>query len=426
MKRTTGTATAERTTSQVTTPAEHLRNPTLARALFAVWGGDPAVVIDSPPGAGKTHLITHLAHQLHTRAGMTVAVAAQTRAQSIDVANRTAATGAPTVLHGDSATDSPNDLAADVALTTSRGLRPGAGVIVATTARWLWVPSNRPVHFDVMLVDEAYQLTFADLGALGSMADQFVLVGDPGQIDPVVTGATRRWATWASGPQVPAPAALRAAHGDDVTRLRLPQTWRLGPATTDLLAPLYPALPFTSARPPRHLSAGTHDLPEYRALPLTVTGGTSDPSVGLAAAQAARDLLATAHLVSPDGTRPLTPADVAVIAPHVEQAALVAAALSDLPDLFVGTINQAQGLEREAVVAVHALLGHDVDEDFALDLGRLCVALSRHRAHVTVVTDVRSPGLLADALRERPDVTALATHARLLDRLCSAASHEEP
>jgi AAA domain len=420
MKRTSVTTTPEAPAPEPARPAEHLRNPALARALFAVWGGDPAVVIDSPPGAGKTHLITHLAHQLHTRAGMTVAVAAQTRAQSIDVANRTATTGAPTVLHGDSATDRPHDLDPGVRLTTSRGLRPGAGVTVATTARWLWVPRNRPAHFDVLLIDEAYQLTFADLGALGSLADQFVLVGDPGQIDPVVTGETRRWDSWASGPQVPAPLALTAAHGEDVTRLRLPQTWRLGPATTDLLAPLYPALPFTSARPPRHLSVAGSVLPEFRAHPIRVTGGTADTSVGLTAARIARDLLDTATVTDPIGTRPLVASDLAVIAPHVEQAALVAAALADLPDVFVGTINQAQGLEREAVVAVHPLLGHSVDEDFALDLGRLCVSLSRHRSHVTVVTDDRTHTLLDAALRERPDATKIATHARLFERLAAA------
>ena len=396
---------------------EHLRNPTLARALFAVWSGDAAVVIDSPPGAGKTHLITNLAHQLHTRAGMTVAIAAQTRAQAVDVANRTAATGTPTVLHVDAEKGRPRDLDSTVTLTSSRSLRPGAGVIVATTARWHWVPANRTAHFDVLLVDEAYQLTFGDLGALGGIADQFVLVGDPGQIDPVVTGATRRWETLTTGPQNPAPAALIAAHGDDVARLRLPQTWRFGPDTTALLAPLYPALPFTSARPPRHIAAGGTPLPEYRATAHPATGGTADPRVILAATQTVRDLLATGTVTTPDGTRTLDPSDVAVIAPHVEQSALAAASLADLPDVFVGTINQAQGLQREAVVAIHPLLGHDVTERFALDLGRLCVALSRHRAHVTVITDERSPESLAEALREQPQHSTFALHAALLARL---------
>jgi hypothetical protein len=400
---------------------EHLRNPTLARALFAVWSGDAAVVIDSPPGAGKTHLITNLAHQLHSRAGMTVAIAAQTRAQAVDVANRTAAIGTPTVLHVDAEKGRPRDLDAAVGLTASKGLRPGAGVIVATTARWQWVPANRTVHFDVLLIDEAYQLTFADLGTLGGLADQFVLVGDPGQIDPVVTGATRRWDTLSTGPQNPAPAALVAAHGDDVARLRLPQTWRFGPDTTDLLAPLYADLPFTSARGPRHIATGDGILPEYRGLALPATGGTADPRVIHAATQTVRDLIATGTVTTQDGTRPLDPDDIAVIVPHVNQSMLAEATLADLPDVFVGTINQAQGLQREAVVAIHPLLGHDVSEDFALDLGRLCVALSRHRSHVTVVTDERSPDLLTDALRETPEARKIALHDAILERLLTNA-----
>ncbi len=423
MKKAPGTtrATPAAAPEKPASATEHLRNPTLARALFAVWSGDAAVVIDSPPGAGKTHLITHLAHQLHDRAGMTVAIAAQTRAQAIDVANRSAATGTPTVLHVDAEKGRPRDLDSAVTLTNSRTLRPGAGVIVATTARWQWVPANRSAHFDVLLVDEAYQLTFADLGTLGGIADQFVLVGDPGQIDPVVTGATRRWETLATGPHNPAPSALIAAHGDDVARLRLPQTWRLGPDTTDLLGPLYPALAFTSARPPRHISIHGTPLPEFTATARPATGGTADPRVIHTAAQTVRDLLATGTVTTPDGTRPLDPSDVAVIAPHVEQSALAAASLADLPDVFVGTINQAQGLQREAVVAIHPLLGHDVTERFALDLGRLCVALSRHRAHVTVITDERSPGLLTEALRDQPEHPAFATHATLLSRLLAAA-----
>lgn len=397
--------------------SEHLRNPVLARALFSIWAGDPAVVIDSPPGAGKTRLITHLAHQLHTRAGMTVAIAAQTRAQSIDVANRTAATGAPTVLHGYGDADRPRDLAAAVSLATAPNLHAGAGVIVATTARWLWMPAFHRKHFDVLLIDEAYQLTFGDLGALGSLADQFVLVGDPGQIAPVVTGSTRRWDSWESGPHVPAPAALIAAHGDDVTRLRLPQTWRLGPDTTDLLAPLYPHLPFTSARAPRHIALGGTALPEYAALSVPVTAGTADPVVIRTIDQNVRTLLDGGTVVTTDGHRALTPADIAVIAPHVEQAALAAAALADLPDVFVGTINQAQGLQREAVVAVHPLLGHEMDETFALDAGRLCVALSRHQAHVRVITDQRTPALLTDALTDAPTSGVLTLHAGILSSL---------
>jgi MoxR-like ATPase len=61
--------------------------------LFAVWSGDPAVVVASPPGAGKTRLVVHLAEQLNRRAQLTVAIATQTRAQVLDVTNRAPPSG---------------------------------------------------------------------------------------------------------------------------------------------------------------------------------------------------------------------------------------------------------------------------------------------------------------------------------------------
>ncbi|MBV9544373.1 MAG: AAA family ATPase, partial [Chloroflexi bacterium] len=81
-----------------TAPAPHETDPTLAAALFAAWSGDPAVVVASPPGAGKTRLVVHLAEQLQRRAGLRIAIATQTRTQALDVTNRAAAVGASVAL----------------------------------------------------------------------------------------------------------------------------------------------------------------------------------------------------------------------------------------------------------------------------------------------------------------------------------------
>src|SRR5439155_15504537 len=132
-------------------------------------------------------------------------------------------------------------------------LRNWKGVVVATTARWLWV-NERDYSADVCIVDEAWQMTYADLGGLGPLSAQIVLVGDPGQIAPVVTGDSRRWQDLAAGPQRAAPEALVAAYPESVTQLRLSSSWRLGPQTTALIQPaFYADLPFTSVRPPRHI-----------------------------------------------------------------------------------------------------------------------------------------------------------------------------
>ncbi|WP_331733734.1 AAA domain-containing protein [Embleya sp. NBC_00888] len=107
-----------------------------------------------------------------------------------------------------------------------------------------------------------------------------------------------------------------------------------------------------------------------------------------AAAQRVRTLL-DGHSLEREGqpTRPLEPSDVAVVCPHVNQASAIRALLSDVPEVIVGTANQLQGAERPAIVALHPLIGHRGVGPFAMELGRACVLLSRHSAHLTLVTD---------------------------------------
>ena len=393
----------------------------MAAALFAAWSGDPAVVVASPPGAGKTRLVVHLAEQLHRRAGLDVAIATQTRAQALDVANRAAAIGARVALLG--ARESRRPLGLDPQAGYLEGaahLGRWRGVVVATTARWLWV-HERDYTAEVCIVDEAWQMTYADLGGLGPLSAQVVLVGDPGQIAPVVTGDSRRWQNWAAGPQRAAPEALLAAHPEAVTRLRLPATWRLGPETTALVQPaFYADLPFTSARPPRHIELGGMRVPELAMQMATPLAGPGDPGLAATAATRVRELLADGVVVEDGGiARPLGPRDVAVITPHVEQASAVAARLADLPEVLIGTANQAQGLEREAVVVLHPLAGYRDAPAFATDPGRLCVALSHHRAHATVIVDSNTETVLRHALAEAPGDTALAIQRHVLGALCS-------
>jgi hypothetical protein len=402
------------------TPAVlHQTDPTIAAALFAAWSGDPAVVVASPPGAGKTRLVVHLAEQLHHRAQLKIAIAAQTRSQALDVANRTAVIGGRVGLLG--SRDSQRPEALDRRVTHLQGvaqLRTWRGIVVATTARWLWV-NEREYTADVIIVDEAWQMTYANLGGLGPLSAQVVLVGDPGQIAPVVTGDFRRWRDWSAGPQQAAPEALLAAYPESVTRLRLPHTWRLGPVTTALIQPaFYAELPFDSVRPPRYVLLDGISLPELSIREVQPLAGPGDPILAETAAARVAELLDTGEVVDQDGNaRSLTAADVAVITPHVEQASAVAARLSEYPEVLIGTANQAQGLEREAVVVIHPLAGYREAPPFATDPGRLCVALSRHRAHATIVLDVDTDAVLRQAQAEAPHDSVLTMQRRLLGSL---------
>jgi superfamily I DNA and/or RNA helicase len=99
----------------------------------------------------------------------------------------------------------------------------------------------------------------------------------------------------------------------------------------------------------------------------------------------------------------------------------VAARLADLPGVLIGTANQAQGLEREAVVVLHPLAGYREAPAFATDPGRLCVALSRHRAHATVICDVDTETVLRHAQAVAPADTTLQMQRHVLTALLAAA-----
>ena len=374
-----------------------LHDPITAEVLMSVWSGDAVTVVPSPPGSGKTRLTTLLAAALSHRAGLRVGIAAQTRAQAIDIARRLAeACDHKKIGLVWGRADVPPNAGGCPIIGNGMKMWPDTGgtVRVATKSKWLFSEPEK-LRADVLIVDEAYQATYADVGALGSMAAQIVCVGDPGQIDPVITGDTARWATSATGPHVPAPFALQAAYPDMVNTVALQYTWRLGPETTAMVqSRFYPELPFTSRRPDEFLSKRGVALPELSHRTLRVANGATDSALIGAAVERVHELIDDTDLVTAAGTRHLTEHDVAVVVPHVPQAAAVRAMLSQYPGVLVGTADALQGLERAAVVAVHPLSGKRVADEFSVKPGRACVMLSRHRSHLSLLIDDQAQSVL--------------------------------
>jgi AAA domain len=377
-----------------------LESPMLARVLLSAWGGDAATVVPACPGAGKSRLVAHVAGALAHRVGLRVAVAAQTREQAAELARRIAAVSDRAALIVSGAGKKPITVDG-IKTVAGRSVRwhtsTGGEILIGTAARWLYVDPDL-AGADVLLVDEAWQCTYADLGALGALARQVVCVGDPGQVAPVVTGSTERWEGKTTGPHQPAPAALLAAHGDAISVHQLTNSWRLGPQTCALLSQhFYPQMPFTSRRPDETVIAPDGAvLPEVVSRPTEARNGPTDPALLNALAERAREL--TWHEYRRGNTSAaLTAEDIAVVVPHVAQAGAVRAMLADMPGVLVGTVNALQGLERPAVVALHPMAGYRSPESFALDAGRMCVTLSRHRAHLTILTDPATAPLLAAA-----------------------------
>lgn len=202
-----------------------------------VEAGRELAIVQAPPGSGKTWQLTNLARHAK-KLRQRVAVATQTNSQSDDICRRLDAAGVPSVrfLGG---TSSVTDLGRSITcVKATTDLPPGPAIIVGTAAKWGLV--NLPEPLDLCLVEEAWQMKWADFMLLGQVSERFVLIGDPGQIPPVVAVDASRWETAPLAPHLPAPALLlESLDRKRLTNLSLPSTRRLPFDTTSLIRPFY-------------------------------------------------------------------------------------------------------------------------------------------------------------------------------------------
>ncbi len=388
------------------------------QVLLTQYDGVPAVRLDSPPGAGKTGIVERIAVQGMSILGERCMIVTQTNQQAFDLARRCARGFAHQtfvlLVRRDLAI--PDDLATLSNLTVVRNsadLPPGPRVVISNARRWSWSAANMRGSFDCMIVDEAFQLSDHHFHEIANLAKRIVLVGDPGQIAPVINAEVERWRTDPAGPHVPCPNALLARRPDDVLRLQLPVSRRLVPDTVEVVQPaFYPNLPFEalSAQNERGLvlkTAGRSpldspiDLVEEGAslveieLPAKVTGEV-DTELAAAVVGLINRLFQRGAIVVEDGEeRPLEPGMVGVVCTHVSQVNAVQERLhSGMDDVLVETADRFQGLERPIMLAHHPLSGRVDADEFHLDAGRLCVMMSRHRVACFLFASGEIEGML--------------------------------
>lgn len=389
-------------------------------ALQDFTGGQHrGVVVDSPPGAGKSRLVVQAASQLAS-AGEPVMVIAQTNDQVDDLIERMALSDDQLRI---------GRLVSERYIASERVLRygnvqlakqvPGLNdpqVTIATAAKWAEVSDTR---WAWAIADEAYQMRSDALLRIANCFDRALFVGDPGQLDPFSTVDIDRWTGLTWDPMQSAVAVLLRTN-PDLPVHQLPVSWRLtAQAAPPVSRAFYPFTGFVAATDThqRQLVLQTRGMGTaadrvldtaaargwaLHELPAAHTVRTDpeaiDALVTLALRLGQRGAVAVSE-VDPAG-HPVTAERIAIGASHRDQVAAIRQQLDAVGahGIRADTANSLQGSEYDVVLVLHPLSGRRDATAFHLESGRLCVLTSRHR-HACIV--VARAGI-ADLLDAHP------------------------
>ncbi len=394
------------------TPAAAARAVTDAILADFTGGLHRGVIVDSPPGAGKSTLVVRAALQV-AESGDRLMIVAQTNEQVNDLIDRLA-TANPALGVGrltasgyvppETVTRHPG-----VSVAGKADELAGCPVIIATADKWAYVSG---ATWPWAIVDEAYQMRSDKLLRVAPLFERALFVGDPGQLDPFSTVDGDRWAGLSWDPMQSA-VAVMARLNPDVPVHRLPVSWRLPAGAAPLVSEaFYPFTGFRSGTAPadRRLEFGVAGFPvpwdaaldEAAAsgwalyeLPARHTIRTDAEAVQACAGIATRLLRRGAVAHDEHGSHPVGPDRIAIGCAHRDQADAIRAA--GVPSgITVDNANKLQGREYDVTIVLHPLSGRRDATDFHLESGRLCVLTSRHR-HACIVVARAGIAELLDA-----------------------------
>ncbi|MFD5491765.1 AAA domain-containing protein [Streptomyces sp. NPDC127091] len=366
------------------------------------------IVVDSPPGAGKSTLVARAADALAHSSAPCVVIA-QTNSQVDHLVRRFARHHPHLRTARLTATDHtvPHDLQAHPGIhigTRIATLEKTADVIVGTAMKWATITDRR---WPWAIIDEAYQMRSDTLLWTAGIFDQALFVGDPGQLDPFSEVETDRFHGLSHDPMNSAVAVL-LANNRDLPVHSLPVSWRLPPSAVPLISDaFYPSTPFHagSREADRTLTFSTRgmhtpadEVIEHAArtgwalfeLPARITGQRDIEAfqtvLGIAERLLTRRAITTCEEKPEDHV--LLPSDIAIGTAHRSQAhhirALLARQYPQLHGITVDTANRLQGCEFRVTIVLHPLSGRGDASAFHLEAGRLCVLTTRHR-HACIV-----------------------------------------
>ncbi|BBH66299.1 helicase [Actinoplanes sp. OR16] len=377
-------------------------------------GRHRGVVVDSPPGAGKSTLVVRAAGEV-AATGEPLMIVAQTNEQVDDLIERLGARSPDVSVGRLSAVD--YEPSARVREHPRCRVAPKVGdlgspaITIGTAAKWATVTEGT---WPQAIVDEAYQMRSDALLRVAARFERALFVGDPGQLDPFSTVEVDRWTGLSWDPMQSAVAVL-LRHNPELPVHRLPVSWRLPASAAPVVAEaFYPFTGFRSGTGPgdRTLTFGTPASDDpldavldtaaatgwgLHELPARFTVRTDAEAAAACAALAGRALTREGVASSESGTGPLTADRIAIGAAHRDQVAVIRSFLPpEAAEVTVDTANRLQGREYDLTVVLHPLSGRRDATAFHLESGRLCVLTSRHR-HACVVVARAGIAELLDA-----------------------------
>jgi hypothetical protein len=386
--------------------------------MASLHAASRGVVVDSPPGAGKSALVVRAAAAL-AEADQRVMVIAQTNEQVDDLAVRLAARhphiAAGRLAASDYAAPPRITSVAQITVATKVDDLAGCAVVIGTGHKWAMISSSS--HWPWAIIDEAYQMRSDLLLRVAERFDRALFVGDPGQLDPFSAVETERWKGLTWDPMQSA-VAVMLRHNPDVMVHTLPVSWRLPASAAPVVSDaFYPFTGFTSATGPGDRAVGFSTRPFGRnpldqavesaaahgwalyELPARHTVRTDAEALQACAALVVRFVQRGAVLQESEQAGvpvPLTPDRIAVGTAHRDQAQAIRAILATggVPGVTVDTANRLQGREFDITIMLHPLSGRRDATAFHLESGRLCVLASRHRHACVVVARAGIPELL--------------------------------
>lgn len=389
--------------------------PAQTSAAIATLDGT-TLAMQGPPGTGKTY-VSALSIVDLVRSGKRVAVSSNSHKAIGNlleaVARRANTEGLPCRVVQKSADDGDEDAHPGIVLVSDNDAPEIAAAHVVGATAWHFARYEAPA-FDYLFVDEAGQVSLANILAMSRAARNLVLVGDPMQLPQPLQG-THPGRSGESCLEY-----LIDGHRvvPDDRGIFLPVSRRMHPKVCSFISgAVY------EDRLHSDEAAGTQDLRTPGGVSLVGAGVQAVPHFGrsqvcpeeIEAIKAHVAMLVGSTFRGRDGSeRIMGHADILVVAPYNAQVNALRTALPAA--VRVGTVDRFQGQEAPVcLVSMTTSSGEELPRDiaFLFSLNRINVAVSRAQAYAVVFA---SPLLLETPCRTVPEMM-------LVNALCALREH---